>query len=103
MLIPFFVFPLLVVMSVVAWRSPPRPYTLMWFFGIQFAAFFVDVSFWGNGIRFLLAVATFALAIMLEVACRKLPRGQMFVAVSALIVSIAWYIAVICVCESASV
>jgi hypothetical protein len=102
-LIPFFCLPLLVVMVVFVFRSTPRSYTILVFFGLQFAVFAIDISFWGNGMRFIFAMLLAAFAVIVEVSCRNLPKGQLIAGIASFFVTVAWYIATICVCASASV
>ncbi len=102
-LIPFFCLPLLLVIVVFVFRSAPRSYTILIFFGLQFAPFAIDISFWGNGMRFIFAMLLASFTVILEVFCRNLPRGQLIAGIASFFVTVAWYIATVCVCASASV
>lgn len=102
-LIPFFCLPLVLLMMVSVLRSTPRSCTVFIFFGLQFSVFTIDISLWGNGMRFVLVMLLSSFVLIIEVAYRKLPKGQRFVGVASLFVTVAWYIAMICVCSSASV
>lgn len=102
-LMPFFCLPVLLGMIVFVVRSKPRPFTVVHFFGIQFAVFVTDISFWGNGMRFIFMMLVSSIALNAEVVCRNLPRGQRVAGMASLLVTGAWYIATVCVCASASV
>jgi len=102
-LIPFFCLPLLVVIIVCALRSTPRSYAILVFFGLQFAVFAIDISFWGNGMRFIFAMLLSSFTVIVEVAYRNLPKGQLVAGIASIFVTVAWYIAIVCVCASASV
>ena len=103
LLIPFFCLPLLLAMIGLVLRASPRPYTILIFFGLQFAVFAIDISFWGNAMRLICAMLLSSLTVIVEAAYRDLPKGQLVAGVASLFVTGAWYIATICVCASASV
>ena len=103
LLIPFVCLPLVLAMIGLVMRASPRPYTILVFFAFQFAVFMIDISLWGNGIRLICVMLLSSLTVILEVAYRDLPKGQLVAGVASLLVTGAWYIATICVCASASV
>ena len=103
LIIPFFCLPIVLAMAVLAVRSKRRPFTILLFFGLQFVVFVVDVSFSGNAMRFIFAMLLSALGVIVEVVCRRLGRSQIYLGLASLFVTFAWYIAIVCICVSASV
>lgn len=95
--------PLPIVMLVLAVRCRPRPYTVWIFLALQFAAFSLDLTYWGVGMRYVFALLLFSMVLLIEVNARKLPIAHLVAWVLSLFVTFAWYLAIICVCISAAV
>ncbi|MDG1872685.1 MAG: hypothetical protein P8J27_02145, partial [Mariniblastus sp.] len=94
---------ILLLMIFIVLRSNPRPYTILIFFGLQLAVFQIDISFWGNGTRFIFAMLLSSMAVIIEVVYRQLPRGQKIAAGATFVVTGAWYIATVCACASGAI
>ena len=102
-LIPFFCLPAYVVAGGIVLRTSCRPYSAIVFFGLQFVVLFADVSFWEVGLRFLATTLIASAAMTIETVARKLPKLQLVASGIAILISVAWYFAIVCVVASASV
>ena len=102
-LIPFFCLPALLIAGAIVIRTSPRPYSAIIFFGLQLTVFVADLSYWDAGSRFIIASGFASTTMLVESAVRKLPKLQLLASGIAILISIAWYFAILCVVVSASV
>ena len=102
-ILPFVCLPTTVALLVVVAKTSPRPYSIIVFIGLQVAAFFVDVSYWGNGIRLVLAMLLALIAMFVEMHVRRIVETRLVLTILTAIIVACWYVAVICIAASAGV
>ena len=102
-LMPFVCLPAFLALVVMMAKTPPRPYTGILFIGLQFAGLFADVTYWGCGIRLIISMLLSLVAMACEQYYRKSLRSYKWILVTAIIMTVCWYIAVICIAASAAV
>ncbi len=102
-LLPFVCLPAFVGLAVMLFKNRPVPYTAIVFVGLQFVGVAVDISYWGCGIRLVLAMLLALIAMVGEQCYRQSLKTYRWIFGLALAMTACWYIATICVAASASV
>ena len=102
-LIPFFCLPAYLVAGGMVIRTSCRPYSAIVFFGLQFVVLVANISFWDVGLRFFATTMIASAAMTIETIARKLPKLQLVASGIAILISVAWYFAIVCAVASAGV
>lgn len=102
-LVPLFCMPMWVFSVGMVLTEDRRPFSSLVFFSVQLLVIFADVTVWDVGLRFCIAVLISAVAMIVEVKLRLLAPRHILASWIALAVSIAWYIAIVCIVVSASI
>ena len=101
-LVPFVCLPALLIILAITATNPPRPISLIVFVGLQFAGLTIADDY-RMGLKWIFAMLFACILICAETYLRNLPRLYRYVCGLSLVMTFAWYIAMICVAASASV
>ena len=105
LLIPIFCLPATLVASVMVFgtRRFPFTYTAFTFFGLQPIVLFADISFWDTGMRFAISVIGASVLMFSESVFRKLDKIHYIASGIAIMISLGWYVGIVCGVISAGV